>query len=285
MAQNEHERAVKEALRTTETLRALFGRLGTAEHPRGRVLAAYRQARRALKGSDGNLALVREVLAELRSSLQLIAQATLWEAAQAGSQQAQKQIALYGLAAGLDGYTPAGELSAWMAMIDAQLAAVQGIAVGGGGLSAIIGDEHRVGALSPAPVIRDGARWLAVATMAGLAVATSAAIDRSGARDEFGKQAVAAIDHRTTDTCLRVHGQVVPVNGQFTLTGTPRYADKMEHSPFHPYCRTAEAIVRMRDANDALTRAMRQAAINEQRAQAETGEKRYIRPASATSSR
>lgn len=52
------------------------------------------------------------------------------------------------------------------------------------------------------------------------------------------KQAVAAIGPRTTDTCLRVHGQIVDVGKPFKLTGTPRFADEMQHPMFHWNCRT-----------------------------------------------
>lgn len=282
---DEHERAVKEALRTSELFKQLIARLGTKEAPRGRILVAYRNARRALKGAEGDVAAMREILAELRATLLTIAQDTLWEAGQRGVTQAQVQIGLYGLPAGLDGYTPTTELSSWMAQIDAQLAAVYGLAQTGRDWSAIIGDENRIGALSPAPTIQQGAGWLAIAGVTAVGIATLAAIDRGGARDEFGKQAVAAIDERTTECCINVHGQVVPMDGRFTLTGTPRYADEMREPPFHWYCRSATALVRMRDADDALSRSMRNAAIEEANARAATGVRVEIHPASATSRR
>jgi hypothetical protein len=285
MAQDEHERAVKEALRTSELFKTLIGRLGTRQHPRGRILTAYRNARRALKGADGDVAALREILAELRATLMVIAQDTLWAAVQQGIQQAQAQTALYGLPGGLDGYTPTSELGSWMAAVDAQMAAVLGLGVTGRDWASIIGDESRIGALSPAPLIRDGANWLAIAGVTAVGVATLSAIDRGGARDDFGKQAVAAIDERTTECCLRVHGQVQPITEAFTLTGTPRYADELQEPPFHWYCRTATALVRIQDADDALSRAMRRAAIDEANARAETGVRIEIHPASATSTR
>ncbi len=58
----------------------------------------------------------------------------------------------------------------------------------------------------------------------------------------FQKQAIATIDERTTDCCLRVHGQVQPIDEPFELTGTPRYADEVQDPPFHWYCRTSEAL-------------------------------------------
>jgi len=285
VAEAEHERAVKEAERTGEKLRVLIGKLGTQQHPRGRILTAYRQARRALNGTDGSLMAVAEVLAELRTTLQTVAQDTLWEASRQGAEQAQEQIQLYGLPLGLDGYAPQTELASWMATVDAQMAAVRGLAASSGDLSAIVGDDNRVGMLSPAPVIREGARWLAIAALTGLTVTTASALDRSGAREEFGKQAVAAIDERTTNCCLQVNGQVQPVNGKFNLTGTPRYADQLSEPPFHWYCRTATALVRVEHKNDALSRAMRQAAIDELNARGVDDVRVEIHPASSTSKR
>jgi hypothetical protein len=55
----------------------------------------------------------------------------------------------------------------------------------------------------------------------------------------YRKQAIAAIDRRTTSCCLRVHGQIVDLDDPFTLSGTPRYADQMQNPPFHSRCRTS----------------------------------------------
>lgn len=59
---------------------------------------------------------------------------------------------------------------------------------------------------------------------------------------QYSKQAIATIDERTTDCCLRVHGQIKPIDEPFHLTGTPRYADEIQDPPFHWYCRTAEVL-------------------------------------------
>lgn len=56
---------------------------------------------------------------------------------------------------------------------------------------------------------------------------------------EIRKQAIAAIGGNTTDCCLRVHGQIQPVDKPFKLTGSPRFADEMQYCPFHWRCRTS----------------------------------------------
>lgn len=49
----------------------------------------------------------------------------------------------------------------------------------------------------------------------------------------YEKQAIAAIDQKTTDCCLRVHGQIQPLDKPFILDGYPRYSDKIDSPPFH----------------------------------------------------
>jgi len=84
-----------------------------------------------------------------------------------------------------------------------------------------------------------------------------------GQGEVWYKQAIAAIDERTTDCCLRVHGQAVPLAKKFKLTGEPRYGDKQAWSPFHWYCRTSIALVPADEVEDDLTRRMREAAAAE----------------------
>lgn len=54
----------------------------------------------------------------------------------------------------------------------------------------------------------------------------------------FEKQAIAAIDRRTTQCCLNVHGQVRPMDQPFDLSGTPQFAPQMMGPPFHYRCRS-----------------------------------------------
>lgn len=72
---------------------------------------------------------------------------------------------------------------------------------------------------------------------------------------EVRKQAVAVISGNTTDCCLRVHGQIVDVDQPFELTGTPRFADRLMHSPFHWGCRTAITMWHPRFESGGLTTA------------------------------
>lgn len=102
----------------------------------------------------------------------------------------------------------------------------------------------------------------------------------------YMKQAVAAIDERTTDCCLRVHGQVQPLNKPFILHGTPRFADKIDNPPFHWYCRTSQSLYNEKfESKGVTTEEMRRAAIDELKAREETGGRVPIHPAHSTSGR
>ncbi len=284
MSAGEHARAVRQAERTERELKLLFARLGSKQHPRGRILTAYRVARRALRGDATDLGVLGQVLAELRMAVQETAYSSLSTAGQAGMAQARTITGIYGLPTPTQIYTPATEYDAWMAAYDAQAAQLRALAVAGDE-SAILGDDGRVGAMSPAPIIREGARWLTIAAAAGMSYGIDASLNRARAREEWQRQAVAAIDGRTTDCCLRVHGQTVGMKESFSLSGTPRFADKMKDSPFHYYCRTVWTLVRAEDAKDRLTQQMQEAASYELEQRALTGKPGAFGPASATSRR
>jgi len=260
--------SVRAARRTTRELYGLFGRLGTAEHPRGQVLVAYRNAHRALRDAFGRGGLAvrleaSEILGGLRRDV---------EAVELGVAQADVELEAWRLpSAGGMAVDTRPMLTAWMATVDGQAAAAQAIIVGGGEPALIVGDASRAGLLHPATVVREGSRWLTTAALAGFITVVQAPAGRSGIR--WCKQAVAAIDERTTDCCLRVHAQSVPLDGKFRLTGEPRFADALEWSPFHWYCRTSPALVPADRAEDELTVQMREAARAELRARAETAER------------
>lgn len=103
---------------------------------------------------------------------------------------------------------------------------------------------------------------------------------------EWGRQAVAVIDERTTPCCLHVHGQWQAFGDDFVLTAEPHYADHMAAPPFHKWCRTATALVQRQYAADDLTQAMRDAAKAELIARkAAKPRRKVITPANAFSRR
>lgn len=244
--------------RTVRELGKLFDKLGNEQHPRGRVLVSYRNAIRALRDilrrQTGTLALfeAQEVLDGLRRDVQSIASETLQAAVTLGQQQATTEYTAWeltgdlGIAGNADMF-----LDSWMGMVDQQSREALAIILAGGDSALILGDETRQGLLRPEPVISNGARWLTSAAVLTFSDWLSGPIQQTG--EVWGKQAIPVIDLRTTNCCLEVAGQVVEFDKPFKLTGVPRFADEMEWSPFHWYCRTSIAMVPMRLAEDELT--------------------------------
>jgi len=112
--------------------------------------------------------------------------------------------------------------------------------------------------------------------------------ERAGRRSRmvFKKQAIAAIDDRTTECCLRVHGQIQEMRAPFVLTGRPRFADRLQGPPFHWRCRTATTLyTEAMETVGVPTPAMLAAARAELEARARTGTRVKIWPSHATSGR
>ena len=281
-----HASSVRQALRSSDHLLTLFNQLGNTAAPNGRVLSAYRQARRALV-TVRNVGELRQVLGELRATLTTLAQSSLITAAYYGTQQAWHELEAVGVTDNpVNAYDWTAALLAWLAVLDAQIARVQAAyVIGDGDLAPILGDESRVGLLAPAPVVNEGQHWLG-AVLAGAWLSTvTGNLKRVGRDDAYQRQAVAAIDERTTDCCLRVHGQVVELRQPFHTPGTPHFAERQQDPPFHWNCRTTVCLVAREFADDALSMQMRDAAQAELQARAQTGQRVEIHPASATSRR
>lgn len=259
------KQAVKAAERNVTQLGKLFASLGTKEHPRGKILSAYRQAHRALRDVLRREAYgeVREVMAFLEADVSIAANDALEIAVAIGQSTAEKQLGAYDVEAAIE-EDPGIALmhDAWMNLVRDQGLRSQALLLGGGDPVLVIGDKSRQGIVRAAPIISEGTRWLAMAA----ALTWEAVVSRSAERAKvtFLRQAVAAIDERTTDTCLQVHGQVIEMEGRFHLTGSPRFADYMKDPPFHWNCRTSQVLVKAEERNDELTQAMIEAASVEE---------------------
>jgi len=151
----------------------------------------------------------------------------------------------------------------------------------GSDVALVLGDDTRQGALRHSELTKAGANILT--SMAIAAMVDSLRLEQRG--EQWDKQPIAAIDERTTDCCLRVHGQIQPMDGEFKLTGTPRFASRMQWSPFHEWCRTSIAMVPRGQGADDLTTQMVDAARAEIEAREETGTRPEIHPSHARSGR
>lgn len=253
MPPNPNATALRAAKADNRYLQRLFNRyIGTAEHPRGKLLTAYRHARAqiaalAKAGHRGAEHEIREVLRILEHELRTIGLEVIDSAAQRGQASARAQLAGYvedgaTVAVAGEGADLSAMINSWMAEYERQQTAALGMLALGTDPAVLVGDATRPGLLQPAPIAKAGANWISTALGAGVAnwLIGRARQPRSGF--VYDKQAIAGLDERTTDCCLRVHGQIVPFDKKFKLVGTPRFADELEWHPFHWYCRTSVAM-------------------------------------------
>ena len=303
---NVHERAIQNALDTGDDIKALFDKLGSADHPRGVIMALHRSFMREIAPHLDNPPVMREMLRTYKTRLTVAFVQVFEQAAATGANRAERDIARNDIVENgallpdpiLSQLTqPARDAIA--AAIDAQINAVYAQLAMGRDPVAVIGDAGRVGLLSPSSLLKVGKRIVAEVVSSAREQRLQAAFNsgfggfgglilpdaNAVARVEvYKRQAIAAIDERTTDCCLRVNGQVVGVDELFKLSGTPRYADKMADPPFHDYCRTSVALVHQDDIDDRMTSDMRKAAIAEIKAR-EDGSRVEINPADSKSGR
>lgn len=298
--QRTRERTVATAQKTTESLGLIFSRLSSLSLP---YQTARRGVRETLTGKG-----TRDVstpLAALRQSTHLITEKLLTQALTLGLSSGYRQASAWSpsspllrssLIPGTRGVSPAllglsigASHQAWMAIVEKQILAVQALVATGASVDEILGDEGRQGVLRESETATEGSRWITDLTSAAVIAFLLWLLSKDWSIPVYGTQqptwdhqVVATIDERTTDCCLRAHGQVVPLTKDFTLTGYPRYADHLPHPPFHWYCRTSEVMLPHHLANDQVTQAMISASRAELAARPSRVE---IHPSSATSRR
>lgn len=242
-----HRKAVDLANKDIERLGLLFAKVGDTKHTDTPVLRAYRNARRGLvqvfQGRN-RIKGVSEVMEGLEVSVEASLRKLLAEASLAGATSAYNQMKAY------DFTPPSSKPEVLDEMEDAEIAALDvilgkvrnqkqtAVAMTMADMNAafVLGDTGRIGVLKPMDVIVTAAFWLA-----GLYWDSFNGYAQKS-KVNWMKQAVAALDERTTRTCLAVHGQVQPINGEFHLTEEPRFADYLPNPPFHHRCRTATVL-------------------------------------------
>ena len=260
--------AIREGERVDRALSVLFGRyLGSTVHPRGRVLSAYRQARRAIAQAYKlpgamRVAALLDALRELELTLADIGRGAMAEAVRLGIESAESQIAAYAAAGvAVDAVREHAVLDAltagWAASVSPQLETARAMVAAGAEKEMLLGGGGRLGVVQAAPTVRDASRWLALAASQAFR-AWSVGLEPRGELLDWQRLAVAAVDGRTTDCCLRVNGQVVNgVDAPFILTGEPRFADKLVDPPFHWNCRTS-VVLYMEEFDNGATGFLRE---------------------------
>lgn len=245
---NPLERANRSALKTNDRIGELFAQVGSNDHPNGFVMAAYRQAYRALKtalGEEQALLAARDVMNTLKRNIQTEARGLIADARALGAEEAARQLSLYGIK-NTSTIVPtqvssaersSAALDAIMSKVDAQSTLIRAAMLTTSDASLILGTSERMGILRASEITSVSSDIAAKLVWSEFSMVADQAIKTNGL--EFSKQVVAALDDRTTDCCLKAHGQIQPMDEPFKLTGTPRYADELDWAPFHWYCRTS----------------------------------------------
>lgn len=277
MAANPLERCIKSAVRANTYQSALFGKIGSADHPNGAVLVAYRNANRAIKAAlreENIIAAVREVLLQLKRTVRAEAVDVLIGSDLFGLSEAERQLEYYNKP---NSYRITADVNpavqSIVSEVDKQQTMIEGMIYNGLDPVLITGDEEHQGALRFGPVAVASAFWISTTVWS----AFSKHVERNA--PTFDKQAVAALDLRTTDCCLRVHGQIQHFEEMFKLTGSPRFADELKWGPFHYHCRTS-VVLYDKIFDDGLTDRMEESA-DYVRAKRKSGEQFDQHPADA----
>lgn len=258
-----HLEAIRAGVRYDKQLRALFGRrIGSRDHPRGVILAAYRRARAGLLDAYGNPIAVEAILGEYRAAVETTVRTGLDDAAVIGADQAEDVLRAWGIDIARPSTSgikrPA--VTAVMRTTDAQLESIKS-----GNLTAaqVLGGSARVGLFAPGIIQREAADQMAnVAAIVQEGIMYASA-ETAGAFGDFVRQAVAVVDERTTPCCLGVHGQIRNMGEPFRTPDPPAYSDWQDRPPFHHFCRTSQVLLPRLAGRDVLTDRMRRAATLE----------------------
>ena len=197
-------RAVKQALQTSEEIRRLFGRIGTRQYPRGLVLAAYRTALAAMRGSTDNNRLMDDALGTLRLAVIDAVMDVLNRGVDIGMHQAETELKLWGISA----FGTAGNVDDAARIVsnilDNQIQAAWTMKRMGVEEAVLLGDAAHLGIINPTVITRETARWASMTVNDAYGSIVKQSLEKSGDAGQFDKQAVAAIDDKTTDCCLKV---------------------------------------------------------------------------------
>lgn len=246
---NPLRQAVDRAGLVTDHFRRIFQDVGVGVPGRGAIGAFYAATKveisNAVKDRRYDLQRVNNAGRHLSRYVGDYSRSFLESMFANGVEEAAQQLAIYGFKS--DSPTRAeenhmidGSISYLTSVVDAQVSRMKTFALQGTPVEEIVGDDRHVGVLRDSEILTDLAALLIELFFFGF----FGSANRSGdGITQIGKIAVAAIDNRTTQCCLHVHGQVqIPITKPFDTTYPPAWSDKQDAPPFHYYCRTAIAL-------------------------------------------
>ena len=243
------QKAIRSGLRMNERMGDLFADIGNSANPEGRIAALYSDARFAIIGAlagGAAISVIQGILDRLKRDVQREISAIFNSSINLGVEEARWQLELYdaNILGGINLTTEKDSaMRAIMARFDTQHAAMLALLTVDASDEQIIGDETRNGVFNWLEIVEAVAYWAAFLVWQAFDNMIENSRNSAGNKIEnLFKMAVAVVDDRTTDCCLRVHGQIQPLDGMFKLTGTPRFADEMDYPAFHRYCRTGTVL-------------------------------------------
>lgn len=249
MPTSQTQKAIRSGLRMNQRMGELFADIGNSANPEGRIAALYSDARFAIIGAlagGAAISVIQGILDRLKRDVQREIAAIFNSSINLGVEEARWQLELYdaNILGGINLTTEKDSaMRAIMARFDAQHAAMLALLTVDASDEQIIGDETRNGVFNWLEIVEAIAYWAAFLVWQAYDNMIENSRNSAGNKIEnLFKMAVAVIDDRTTDCCLRVHGQIQPLDGMFKLTGTPRFADEMDYPAFHRYCRTGTVL-------------------------------------------
>jgi hypothetical protein len=243
---NPLERAHASAIRANDRLDRLFDRIGTVKNPKGVIVSAFRNSRRAMattyRNGKWDVAAAADVLDNLEQMVSDRSHLLILRGREVGIDTAREQLHAYDLSPNVSDATtvmrPALRVVA--ATVQRQTAQALALIDTGASVEQVLGGEGEWGMFSPAPTAQEVSAWSAREAMGALSGMMEGGAVGTG--QVFMKQAIAALDAVTTDTCLEINGVIVGLDEDFHLTAEPRYADDMDWPPFHWWCRTVVAL-------------------------------------------
>ena len=238
---NQVQQAVDHAERFNDTIGLFMQSVGVGGRPVG-VRGVYDKWIPYLRVQKPTIGLLTEMEAEIN----LVSQAHAEKASNLGLDYAEKQLGFYEIDEMWGSDTEASLISVTnhavnsvVSKFNSQKTAAELYIALGYPVEMIVGEGDNTGVFSPSATVKTAISAFLTLLWASTDLLFSSSIEE---KYKYEKIAVAALDTKTTECCLKVHGQSQPLKKPFHLTGEPRFADFIKFPPFHWFCRTASAL-------------------------------------------
>lgn len=286
-----HKAEIQAANRVNKKLRVLQQGISPSLHPRNALTQIYKSTRKQIVANFDDIAELRNILFLFSSTVSRIVRPLIETSADLGrtaglASLGRRNISTPGLSQIVSPTLITPAIVAIKEVADSQVAQTLAVASINGAVETVVGDGvNSVGFFSQGVLNKQINGFLTAITATSTLSLFEQFIAGQIEANVFYKQAVAAVDEKTTECCLIVHGQFQLIDDFFSLVGSPRFADLIQNPPFHWNCRTATALVHASERFDSLTQDMIDAGARELEARGDTDHRVEIHPAFALSGR